>query len=89
MDDQKEGCKERVSDIGGWHSHRCTKKVWKDGYCKIHHPESVEARRKKSEVLYEEKTKNSPWNQLRIARERIKELEAKVALLESMLREPL
>jgi hypothetical protein len=29
-------------------SHGCKSKVWKDGYCKRHHPESVKARRKKS-----------------------------------------
>lgn len=29
----------------GFYSHRCTRKDWKDGYCKYHHPDSVKKRR--------------------------------------------
>jgi len=43
-----ETCCERVSELGGWHSHPCTKpvKVIRDGkpYCTIHDPEREKAR---------------------------------------------
>ena len=44
----KEGCSESVLYPGSMgHYHGCTKPVWKDGFCKVHHPESVDARRVK------------------------------------------
>ena len=43
---------------GAFHPHPCGKKEWKDGYCKIHHPESVEQRRKKSQERFDARIKN-------------------------------
>lgn len=40
---------------GAFHPHRCTQKVWKDGFCKTHHPDSEEERRSKSIDKYKEK----------------------------------
>ena len=69
-------CKHIVSQ--GWCSHPCGKNVWKDGYCKIHHPESVAARRAKSEARWEEKKKQSAWYKLEQANKRIAELESEI-----------
>ena len=59
-------CKESI--MTGFHSHQCSRRDWKDGYCKQHHPDSVRARQEKSMRKYEEKVKNSPWNQLKETR---------------------
>ena len=47
-------CKEQVwHQSGQWgRQHRCTRKAWKDGYCKQHHPDSVKERNKKSIEKY-------------------------------------
>lgn len=74
-------CKEQVSGpgrFGSFYMHRCTKPEWKDGYCKAHHPESYEARYQESLKREEERRKQSP---LYKALERIKTLEAEIALL--------
>jgi hypothetical protein len=36
-------CQEKVFD--GWHDFQCKRKIWNDGYCKQHHPDTVKARR--------------------------------------------
>lgn len=81
MDDTK--CKESVM-WDSWHSSQCTRKIWKDGYCKQHHPDSVKARRVASDKRWEEKRKQQPWYQLRMAQTRIAELEAEVARLSTL-----
>jgi hypothetical protein len=40
---QPEYCKARVAS-GAWHSKQCSRKVWKDGWCKQHHPETRQKR---------------------------------------------
>ena len=48
---KEERCKEQVHDGSGLVSfHQCTRRTWKDGYCKQHHPDNKETRRKKSEA---------------------------------------
>lgn len=59
MPEEKVRCIAKVWD--GWHSHRCTKPVWKDDFCKIHHPDKVKEREAKSNARYEEKRKSSPF----------------------------
>lgn len=54
-------CKERVWPPPGWHSYQCTRKVWKDGYCKQHHPDSVKKRREETENRRHEQFENSPY----------------------------
>jgi hypothetical protein len=47
-----EKCKEQVSrDM--WHTNRCYRNAWKDGYCKQHHPDSVKTRREASHAKWE------------------------------------
>ena len=53
----RENCIEDVADSGGFYFHKCTNPIWKDGYCKIHHPESVKKRQEKSEIRWKEKKK--------------------------------
>jgi hypothetical protein len=63
------------------HPTQCSRRIWKDGYCKTHHPDSVAARRNAANERYEERYKNSPLYRLRQAEGRIKELEAEILAL--------
>ena len=69
-----ERCKEHVWTNGGFHGHQCSRKAVKDGYCKIHHPDSVKARREKSAQRYKEQYAKSPIGLLKKAREKIESL---------------
>ena len=71
---EKERCKQKVAD--GWHHYECSRNVWKDGYCKQHHPDTVAARQAKIEARYEEKWKQSAPYKLSQANKRITKLEA-------------
>jgi hypothetical protein len=51
--------------------HQCTRKIWKDSHCRIHHPETVRARQEAREKKWEEDYKNDP---LRVACRQIEEL---------------
>lgn len=46
----KINCKEKV--WSGWDFYQCSRKIWKDGYCKQHHPDSVKERRRKADERY-------------------------------------
>jgi len=65
--------------------YQCSRKVWKDGFCKQHHPESVKKRNMESKKRWEEQFENSEYMKLKRANERIKELEAEVARLKKCL----
>jgi hypothetical protein len=54
---------------GSFHPHQCTRKVWKDGFCKQHHPESEAKRRVESNRKLEENFQNSYMGQLQRSRE--------------------
>jgi hypothetical protein len=71
-------CKERVYRREDWSDSSCGRNTWKDGYCKMHHPENVEARRALREERYKEKQKLSDWYNLEQANKRIAELEAEI-----------
>ena|SRR3990167_11093803 len=47
----EERCKKTVYTNRGFSSHQCTRKKWKDKFCKIHHPDNVKARQEKSVSL--------------------------------------
>jgi len=53
----KERCKERV--FSGWNNYQCSRKPVKDGYCKQHHPDTIKARKEKSEQKYKEYSYNN------------------------------
>ena len=78
-----EKCKEKVWNK--FYHHQCTKKVWKDGYCKIHHPESVKAREEKSNLRYKQKMDASVYGRLERALKKIEELETENMLLKASL----
>lgn len=59
-------------------AHPCTKKHYKDGFCKIHHPEAVKMRQEISSRRWEEKMNNSPLSK---AMRKIKELEEEIKRL--------
>ena len=69
----KERCKEKIHKQ--FHDYRCLRFAVKDGFCKQHHPATVEARKQLSIKNSEEKWKNSQVKKLIDARERIKVLE--------------
>ena len=50
-----EKCREKIWASGAWHSHECLRPIWKDGKCKIHHPESIAKRKKERDEKYEKK----------------------------------
>ena len=45
-------CQKKV--FKNWSHHACWKKVWKDGFCKKHHPETVEKLAQKRDAKYAE-----------------------------------
>jgi aspartate oxidase len=64
-------CKETVF-VSLISSHQCRRNVWKDGYCKQHHPETKAAREEKREKRFQLKLESHP---LRIAYKKMAELE--------------
>jgi hypothetical protein len=84
---EKERCSEEISGEGKWgwvHKRRCARTAWKDGFCKIHHPESRAARLKKSDEYYQNKVDTSPLGR---AHQKIAELEAEIKRLNTLLEE--
>lgn len=59
-----ENCKASVSSRAGWMIHQCSRKIWKDGWCKQHHPESIAERDRKTDERYETKRANSVYGRL-------------------------
>jgi len=72
-------CKEQVWDQ--WHYHDCRRNAVEDGYCRQHHPRSVQARQEASNKRQKEKEAQSPAARLERAQERITELEKMLSLL--------
>ena len=50
-------CSKRVYSDGSFREHMCQSPHWKDGYCKIHHPETARARQAKRENKWKEQQK--------------------------------
>lgn len=78
----KEGyCKEEVCPNDRWgafHPHQCRRKIWKDGYCKQHHPDSAKKRAEEQAKRYEEKKKESPFYIIKSLQEKIQMLEEQI-----------
>ena len=83
---KQETCNKRVY-IGSFNGHLCKNKVYKDGLCKIHQKESVEARRARSEQIWKEKQKQTPYYMLQVARKRIEFLEEAIAAKDNLIDE--
>jgi hypothetical protein len=79
----KERCKKLV--MSGYHSFQCSRKIWKDGYCKQHHPDSVKARQDAANRRYEEKRKNSAWGRLEKKTIQVIELKSELRHLADLL----
>ena len=84
MSDETRCCK-RVYDSYSLIGHPCTRKVWKDGFCKTHHPETVKARQEESTRRYKEKWDNSPINKLG---KRCQQFESALRTIHSFATEP-
>jgi hypothetical protein len=74
-----EHCKEKIWQ--GMSCYPCSRKAWKDGYCKQHHPFTVAERRKNSQAKWAEQKANDPWLKLEVANARIAELEEQIRVL--------
>lgn len=59
------GCRGMIYS-GTWHSHRCTKPEWKDGWCKVHHPETVEKRNTEKEIRWKKRRAESIYGQYEV-----------------------
>lgn len=53
----------------------CSNPHWKDGFCKVHHPDSVKERYEKSRARYSEKLKDDPFHKMIALKNRITILE--------------
>ncbi len=80
-------CKESVPNKFSVTFRRCSFKAWKDGYCKIHHPDSVKARQEKQRLKYEEERAKSPFMLLKKASERNQQLERELAAEQEKVKE--
>ena len=81
-------CKAKVYPTDTWgafHPHQCKFKAVKDGYCKIHHPDAVEKRRKEKNKREEARRKASCFYRLGNALNKIIELEAEITKLKKKL----
>jgi lipopolysaccharide biosynthesis glycosyltransferase len=76
-------CQKRVYHGRFLLSSQCSRKPWKDGWCKQHHPDSVVARIEAADKRYEEKRKESPWYKLAKALKRVAKLEAELTRFRS------
>jgi len=78
-------CKKQVFVQGGWRTRQCSRRIWKDGYCKQHHPDSVKKREQEKEARWLEKKKESPYYLLEKANCKIRELEEENKQLKMLL----
>jgi len=61
--DEQARCKKGGIPIGnGFHFRKCSRAAVIDGYCKQHHPDTVQARRDASFKAYERKRERDPLN---------------------------
>jgi len=75
----KTRCSQEV--MKGFHFHQCSRSAWKDGYCKQHHPDTIEERRRIVEEKWQAKAAKSPWILLGKAKKEIEELKAEIKIL--------
>jgi len=72
-------CKAAVTN--GYRSmryHQCSRKPWKDGWCKQHHPDTVAERRKRQDRMAQQRLENSLIMRLVKARREIEGLQARI-----------
>lgn len=62
---------------------QCSRKPWKDGWCKQHHPDTEEERQAQRMVRSRQKQERSLAFLLQLAREEIARLKARIAELEA------
>lgn len=85
MKTQKKHCMRTVYPKNGFGSisgHRCGRPIWKDGWCKVHHPNSVMARQIESKAKWDKKMAELNKDPLIQAQKRIAELEKQVEQLD-------
>lgn len=82
----REKCKEMVvpsGRYGSFHTRRCHFMAVKDGYCKMHHPDSVKKREELSKKRFDKKRSETSWYKLKLARTEIEELKTEIVRLKA------
>ena len=49
-------CRKKV--YRDWHFHQCARKVWRDGYCQQHHPDTIASKSEARKKQWEEEDMN-------------------------------
>ena len=75
-------CKAGFSTVDG-NYRQCGRTIWKDGWCKQHHPDTVAKRRAERKLRYQQKTERSLGFLLEKSREEVARLKARIAELEA------
>jgi hypothetical protein len=75
-------CAEKVRGRNSWDRSRCSRNAVRDGFCKQHHPEAKEERKRKSEALWEANQKASPLGRLKVALATIADQKATIEALQ-------
>ena len=79
-------CKEIVPTAGlRMNYHQCNGKLFKDGFCRIHHPDAIKARMAANSARWQAKQDRSPIGQLIRANARIEKLETALRAFQSAL----
>lgn len=79
---QPEQCKACIATPALMNSYQCSRKPWKDGWCKQHHPDTEAKRRAERSLRWRLKQEHSLDFLLGKAREEIVRLKARIAELE-------
>ena len=84
-----ERCKQRVYDGSrmDFSGHQCTRKAVRDGFCNVHHPDSVKARQVASQKRYEENYEASIYGQFKRLQAKCTDLESANADLQALIRD--
>ena len=78
MNDAAPRCKQQITYDTWGRTHRCNFLSVKDGYCRMHHPDTVQARKDKKAREWEvkQRRREREWLALAIGHEVLKTLEA-------------
>lgn len=80
-------CKEMVRSpsLSFYRPTQCSRSIWKDGYCRQHHPEAVEAREARSKAAFQKKLENSPYRKIARLSEELADAKARITELLALL----
>ena len=79
LNTNKQDCKSLVAYGNGFHFRHCKKPIFKDGYCKCHHPETIQMKREVKHKRWESERENSPTARLIKAESELARLKAAIS----------